>query len=294
MTLEQATQKAREIAEGLKKQIDGGADFAKLATENSDDTYSAAQGGDLRWLSQHDLAGFVKPFADAALALKPGQISGVVESRFGFHIIKLEAVRDNLPEDFEKNKAKYTEEVTQQMKEDAWKQYQQQLRDAAKIVVVDPELKAYTILRDDSTGGVAEAAQLLQAAAQADPNNASARYELAQLYEQAGQRDEAIKQLTELSEGEQGASSAQVHLDLGRLLKDAGQKKQALEQFKSASDWAAGTDYSNYFLHSQLKDLFTEMGAKEDAAREQQWLDDFMKQMQEQGGGPGSNVIHVD
>jgi parvulin-like peptidyl-prolyl isomerase len=67
-----------------------GADFADLARQYSQDS-SAPRGGELGFLARGQL---VRPFEDAAYALKPGEISGVVRTRFGFHIIQLIARRD--------------------------------------------------------------------------------------------------------------------------------------------------------------------------------------------------------
>jgi peptidyl-prolyl cis-trans isomerase C len=80
-------QKAHTKADGLLARVKKGEDFAKLATENSDDPGSKAQGGDLSWVSRGDT---VEPFEKAAFALKDkNEISPVVESTFGFHIIQL-------------------------------------------------------------------------------------------------------------------------------------------------------------------------------------------------------------
>jgi parvulin-like peptidyl-prolyl isomerase len=73
----------REI-EALKAQLDGGADFATLARQHSD-CPSAEEGGDLGAFGKGQM---VKPFEDTAFGLPVGGTSGVVETQFGYHLIK--------------------------------------------------------------------------------------------------------------------------------------------------------------------------------------------------------------
>ena len=91
---------ARGQAEKLLAQVrKNPASFAELAKKNSQDPGSAAKGGDLGFFPRGAMTG---PFEDAVFAMKPGEISGIVESPFGFHIIQLAAVKGQGFEDVRK------------------------------------------------------------------------------------------------------------------------------------------------------------------------------------------------
>lgn len=79
------TSKLEAKAADLLKQIKGGADFAELAKKNSEDPVSGAQGGDLGWVTRGQM---VKPFEEAVFSLKPKDLSGVVKTEYGFHIVQ--------------------------------------------------------------------------------------------------------------------------------------------------------------------------------------------------------------
>ena len=102
---------AREKAEKLLKQVRGGGDFAALAKANSQDSGSAAQGGDLGFFNR---GAMVKSFADAAFGLKQGEVSGVVETEFGFHLIKLTGIKAGATRSFEDVRAEIESELKQQ------------------------------------------------------------------------------------------------------------------------------------------------------------------------------------
>ncbi len=105
-----ALKAAREKAEALLKQVTAKPDdFARLAKENSQDPGSAEKGGDLGFFAR---GAMVKEFEDAAFGLKKeGEMSGVVQSDFGFHIIRLTGVKASKARPFDEVKGEIAAEL---------------------------------------------------------------------------------------------------------------------------------------------------------------------------------------
>ena len=78
---------SQAAADALLAQLKAGADFVQMAQQSSKDSMTSAKGGDMDWFPRGWLPS--KEVEDAAFALQPGQISGVVQSAFGFHIIQV-------------------------------------------------------------------------------------------------------------------------------------------------------------------------------------------------------------
>jgi peptidyl-prolyl cis-trans isomerase D len=135
---EEATIKAK--AEDLLKQIKGGANFADLARKNSEDPGSAAKGGDLDWIVRGQT---VKAFEDTAFSLKPGQISGLVKTEYGYHIIQVLDHQQAQQRSFEEVKAQLADELRKQRAS----QVLQDLADRAEAALKkDPPAKVAQVL----------------------------------------------------------------------------------------------------------------------------------------------------
>ena len=114
---------AKTLIAELKK---GGA-FDKLAKEKSTDKASGAEGGDLGWFKKSDM---VKEFADAAFALKKGELTDTpVKTQFGYHVIKLEDRRQAPPPTFEE----LSDQIREELARETVTQILDQLRAGAKI-----------------------------------------------------------------------------------------------------------------------------------------------------------------
>jgi peptidyl-prolyl cis-trans isomerase D len=100
---------AKDKAEGLLAQVKKDpADFAKLAKQHSQDPGSAEKGGDLDWFTR---GAMVKVFEDSVFSMKEGQISELVRSDFGFHIIRVTGVRPERVKPLEEVKAEIAAEL---------------------------------------------------------------------------------------------------------------------------------------------------------------------------------------
>lgn len=119
---------AKAKAEGILKQIRGGADFAELAKKYSDDPGSKDQGGELGYL-QHGAT--VPEFDKAAFSLQPGQVSDVIKTQFGYHILKVEDKQTAHVKPFTEVKAEIEPLLVQQKVGQSEQNFAQQLASEA-------------------------------------------------------------------------------------------------------------------------------------------------------------------
>jgi peptidyl-prolyl cis-trans isomerase D len=155
----------------LLKRVQGGEDFAKLAKQFSQDPGSAQQGGDLGW-SERKV--WVAPFADAAFSMKVGEIKGPVKTQFGYHILKLDGIRDASVKTFEQSRPDLETEYRRSEAERKFGALQDQLADAALQSATDidavarkaglPVAEIADFSRTDGGGALAKSPKAIEAA----------------------------------------------------------------------------------------------------------------------------------
>jgi peptidyl-prolyl cis-trans isomerase C len=116
----------KEQAEAILASLKKGGKFEDIAKKQSKDPGSGANGGDLDWAAPGN---YVKEFSDAMVALNKGQLSAPVQSQFGFHIIRLDDVREAQLPKLEEVKPQIVQQMTQQR----MAAFQQELRAKAKV-----------------------------------------------------------------------------------------------------------------------------------------------------------------
>ena len=119
---------AQEQSKNILVRIKGGESFEELAQEFSDDSGSATNGGDLGW-AEPGL--FVSEFDQVLYALEIGEISDPVKTQFGYHIIRLDDVKEGRKKEFAEIEEELTEEYSQLLAEDRLYDLAEQLDDLA-------------------------------------------------------------------------------------------------------------------------------------------------------------------
>ncbi len=126
--------KTEADAQDIIERLNRGADFAELAKEKSIGP-SKARGGDLGYFTRGQM---VKPFEEAAFALKKGEISEPVKTQFGWHVIKLEDRRERKPPSFESLKDRIMASLIQRKAQEVL----EKLRSNAKVEFLDKDLES--------------------------------------------------------------------------------------------------------------------------------------------------------
>lgn len=166
-----AKAKAKARAEALLAEVrKNPAGFADLAKQNSEDPGSAVQGGDLDWFGR---GAMVKVFEDTAFALKKGEVSGVVESDFGFHILRLDDLRGGDKRSFESVRTEIEAEVRKSL---AQKRYAEAAEQFSNLVEQEDTLQPVA----EQLKLTVQRAERFTRGAQAEPGSVLANPKLAE------------------------------------------------------------------------------------------------------------------
>lgn len=141
--------KIKARAEELLKQIKTGADFAELAKKNSDDTSSAVNGGSMDWITKGQT---VANFEKTAFSLKPKEISPVIETEYGYHIVQLVEKEDARVKPFEEVKTELANESRKQVVYDKLQNTVEQARDAVSKAPAQVDALAQKFGLKEGTG----------------------------------------------------------------------------------------------------------------------------------------------
>ncbi len=127
----------KKKAESVLKQVEDGGDFAALAKANSVDTATASKGGDLGWPTTP----YVPEFETALAKLDKGETSALVQTPYGWHIIRVTDERKGSQQKLADVKDQIQQILVQQTRADAYQKYLDDLRKNAKIEILVEELK---------------------------------------------------------------------------------------------------------------------------------------------------------
>ncbi len=315
----QAKEKALQRAKELRERILKGEDFAKLASKESDDPVTKNKGGDLGELSLDAAKWRIGEDALTVLPkLKIGEVSEPIESFNGYHIVKLEGKRVNLPQDYNKvryrceekkcnniwlgekgekkcpkcgstkikqigeRKKELLDELKQQRMQERWTKLLRDLRESAKIEIYDPELKAIAAERE---GNTEEAIKHLREALKIVAENPDARRHylfpdlLHYRLSSLYMRQGKLKEAEhEIRKALEYSDDNDLHIQLGSILMLQGKKDAALKQFLKVAD-SSPTPGQRLIIANYLEQL-----GRKDLAEKQRKL------AEKEGGSGGLSI----
>ena len=211
-------------AQELLNQLNAGADFAELAKAHSTDTPSAEKGGDLDWFAR---GAMVKEFEDAAFALEIGEISGIVKSEFGYHIIKLTDRKAAHTPSLEEVKDQVRDNYIEEIRNERFTAWYDEVSAAALLEIHLPQAAAFLKQQEDLDLGLAEFERLYTEGLSDDPY---LPYYIGRIYEQ--KMTTAIK-----GKGDLEAIEEEIHVSHILVLRSA-QAQKLLDRLAAGEDFA--------------------------------------------------------
>ena len=282
---------ARRRAEDVLNKAKAGVQFDELARKYSEDPGSKTKGGDLGWVGSK--TGFLPEFKAALFKLNKGEVSPLVKTSYGYHIIKADDIRSTVPKDINKpgKKVQYLKEYTDQLVQEKFQQMMGKARTDAKIEAIDPFVKGYLteseMLEAMQKGNMplanskrADAIKAYEQAAVGRTGGPVIYNKLAELYQQSNQDQKAV---VALQKALGSRANPQMAFQLGELLMKQKNSGQALAAYQKAAEGA----YDMPWLRPQLAQRFRDLKHPELAAKEQAKWEQFQKNSK-----TGASQIH--
>jgi len=222
-----------EEAVQLHLQLADGADFAELAREHSTDVGSGQNGGDLGWFGRGRM---VAAFEEAAFALEVGQLSEIVQTEFGFHIILLTDHRDATHPEYVDVADRVLEDREAEIIEERFGAWYEGIYAEAETDVLDPLISAMRLRMEDIDAGLAAFEQIKIDGTVREPYLS---YIIGAIYEEKLREAEAEKSSLETGASEETDVSAQM-AELEQVIADTLEK--ALAAYRDALADFGGTN----------------------------------------------------
>jgi parvulin-like peptidyl-prolyl isomerase len=127
---DQAKENAKEKIEFVKEQLENGAEFGDMAREYSDDESNSADGGDLGFITKGQM---VEEFEKVAFSLEVGEVSGIIETQFGYHILKVFDREEGRIQEYDEVKDDLSVYLSDLKKAEKWEEFILELIDKAEI-----------------------------------------------------------------------------------------------------------------------------------------------------------------
>jgi tetratricopeptide (TPR) repeat protein len=225
--------------------------------------------------------GMVPEWDKAVFALRPGEVSAPIKLPWGYEVVRMESIRRELPPDFEKNKQQLLKSFADQRREEAFQKLVTDLRQKAKVEVLDPEIQAWqAMMRRKPDEAQAKLEEAQEEARRAGGLQAAAVFwELGSLLAGKKQWEEAGNAFAEAADalGEDEApllpsGRAEALMALANACEQQGKTEEALDWYQAASD---NTEVPT--IHSQLQATFLRLGRTDLAKQEQDWLASYQQ-----------------
>lgn len=218
----------RERLAGLRKQILEGADFAEVAKENSD-CPSASTGGDLGTFGRGQM---VPEFEDAAFTQPVGSVGDIVETQFGYHLIKVSERQEAKTTDFNEAKARISEMLYSQNQQDAVRKYVDEIRESATIERFDqpPAEPAPLQVEAEEEAPADPVPAAEEVAPAADAPEAAPVAEAVEVQAEATAAEPAVETVTETAVEAAESAVEEVKEAAATVVENAGEAIQAAEE----------------------------------------------------------------